>query len=195
MITYILKRLTTKYFSTNAGKERITLKGNTKPVIQEIFKLIYLSNICPGDVRHWLGHLRDNLIKSGYPIKTLLGIVDNYKNLPRQFNESYVRDLRNNKSVSDYITSLFIELSNQKEHGKYKYKEILPQSLSKSELDDLIQQLKYIALCISKQMNPKYNNWWDKEVLSTQVNWDSDNIPSEELLIEIIENILGYPIK
>ena len=44
-------------------------------------------------------------------------------------------------------------------------------------------------------VNPKYNNWWDKEVLSTQVNWDSENIPSEGLLTEIIESILGYPIK
>lgn len=194
MTTYVLKRLFQKTFSTEAEKERIKVSGFSNTTLLEIFKLLFLSSSCPGDINHWLNHLTDTMKKSGHPVKTLLGIVDNYKNLPRQFNESFVKGIRNNKTVSLYVESLFNNLKNQKEGGEYKYKDLLPNDLSTSEINDLIKQIKYMALCITEQLNPKYDNWWDRKVETTQVNWDSSNIPTPKLIREIISSILGYDI-
>jgi len=84
MATYILKR---KYFSTQLTKERDQVLNQTKASIQEVLKLILLSHSCSTCVGHWLNHLAESLTSLGDPVKVFLGIEDNYKDLPRQFNE------------------------------------------------------------------------------------------------------------
>ena len=190
MAIYILKR---KYFSTQLTKERNQVLSKTKTSIQEIFKLTFLAYSCSNNIDHWLNHLSDSLTKSGDPLKVFLGIVDNYKNLPRQFNESYVKELRNNKPVDRYLRDLFDDLRKQKDdYENIKYGDLLPKTLTNDDIKDLIQKLKYITLCLSGQLNPEHSNWWDKEVATTQVNWDTGKGMKikDDYLRKIIENII-----
>lgn len=111
MTTYILKRVLTKFFSTDLTRQRDRIRSLTETTVIEFLKITLLSNKTGDrDLNHWINHLASTMTESGDPIKTLLGIVDNYKDLPKQFGEHYVRDLRNNKSISEYIDDIFEHL-------------------------------------------------------------------------------------
>ena len=190
MAIFTLKR---KLFSTKLTDERHNVLSFTETSLLNVMKLIYLAGNClPNDKRHWINHLASSLTKSGDPIKVFLGIVDNYKNLPKQFNKSYVKELRGDKTVKEYLKDLFDTLRTKKEKEIVKYGHLLPTSLTDAEIKELIQKLKYIALCLSGQLNPDYVNLWDKEVATTQVNWDTGKgmEVDSEYLTKIIENII-----
>lgn len=190
MATYILKR---KYFSTQLTEERNRVLSHTKPSIQEVLKLIILSTTCKTCVKHWLNHLSDSLTSSGDPVKVFLIIVDNYRGLPKQFNEHYIKEVRSNKSVEKYIVYLFNDLKKQRDKNEnFKYSEVLPKTLTDDDIRDLIQKIKYIALCLSKQLNPDYDNWWDKNISTTPVNWNTGKgkLVEYDYLRKIINNII-----
>ena len=191
MATYILKR---KYFSTQLTEERNRVLNRTKTSIQEILKLIFLSNSCKGDIDHWINHLSTTLTESGDPIKIFLGVVDNYKHLTKQFNKSYINSLRKNKDTKEYLKELIRSLKNKKEKEILKYNHLIPNpnQISDKEIEEILKKLKYIALCLSNQLNYEYDNWWDESVINIEVDWRVGNgmAVNSKYLRKIIENII-----
>jgi len=103
-----------------------------------------------------------------------------------------VKGLRNNKPVKKYI-DLFEGLKKQKDKDEnIKYGDLLQTTLTDDDIKELIQKLKYIALCLSGQLNPDYDDLWDKEVATTQVNWNTGKgmKVDSRYLRKIINNII-----
>ena len=101
--------------------------------------------------------------------------------------------MRSNKSVEKYIVYLFNDLKKQRDKNEnFKYSEVLPKTLTDDDIRDLIQKIKYIALCLSKQLNPDYDNWWDKNISTTPVNWNTGKgkLVEYDYLRKIINNII-----
>lgn len=119
----------------------------------EILKFLKLFEPCPRDFKHWLD-VNSQLENISDPIKIFLGIVDNYKDLPRQFNEAYINSLRGGKSVKDYIKNLFQTLRTYKYNGEYKYINKISSQISDEDVELIRRQFKYFALCLSNQINP-----------------------------------------
>ena len=196
MAIYTLTRLL-RLFSTGATKNRKKVESFTETSMLEILKIILLNNKTQGrDLSHWVEHLAETLENSGDPVKTFLGLVDNFKDLPRQFGESYVKSLRKNKTVADYVDYLLKALREQRDSvNGNKYSALLPLKLNSSERDVLIHQLKFISLCLTEQLNPNTSNWWDNEVQTTQVDWNKKIKSVKPIYLrEIFSNILGYTV-
>ena len=188
----------TEYTKTEAELDE-EIKNHSFTFIKELIKYLTMScsdKINDVDRTHWcrvaVAQLND--LEGDRAIKLFLGLVDNYKNLPRKrYTRDFVLSLRDNiSSSSDYVKMITNFIYNEKVNGVNKYQEALKTGASLTE-EDIIQMCKFAALCLTGQLNPDYDNWYDNKVKTTQVNWDkSIGRVRPEQLREILKTITGY---
>lgn len=187
-----------EYAKTEADLDK-RIRNNSFTFIKEIIKYLTMScssKITDDNLSHWcdvaVAQLND--LEGDRAIKLFLGLVDNYKNLPRKrYTRDFVLSLRDNLATSsDYIKVVRDFIYNEKARGVNKYQEALKTGASLTE-EDIIQMCKFAALCLTGQLNPDYDNWYDNKVKTTQVNWDKSIgfVPSRRLR-EILKTITGY---
>lgn len=187
-----------KFFSTNKSDADEFIVANSGSVIKELIKIIVMGDRLQDVVPHWIknlcGIINSAKNKDCSNIQVFLGIVSNYKNLPRRVSQVRIeRDIRRGRSVSEYINSIYDDIKVDRRAGNNKYATILGIIESRGELPDnqtLIQKIKYVALCITGQLDPDKDDWYSSMVQSTPVNWEWSGEVDKEVLEEIIKKIL-----
>jgi hypothetical protein len=92
------------------------------------------------------------------------------------------------RTGSDYIDSIKDSIKSDKRFGEVKYDQALLSAPNYSN-EDLIQIYKFIALCLTNQLNPQHDNWYDSKVKSIQVDWSKRINIEKDNLREIIKSI------
>ena len=176
------------------------IKQSSFSFIKELFKYLLMYSNTSGDVtenhlKHWTQEAAGflNRVDGDRAIKLFLGLVDNYKNLPKKrYNREFVKDLRGGyDDVKDFVNSMKKFIREEKDKGANKYSHALDHSTDLSEWE-LVQMCKFIALCLTGQLHQDYDNWYDRKVETTQMNWEKrlDHI-SYEHLRNILKSITG----
>ena len=91
-----------------------------------------------------------------------------------------------NQSPEDYIGERYKRVYNQRDKGKPKYQHLLKQELTKDELEDLMIRLKYIALCMSGQLDPDRDGFYESygDIQKTTINFNSQTNKDVKTLLE-----------
>lgn len=134
-------------------------------------------------------------IKQDRAIKLFIGLVDNYQNLPRKrYNNDFAIAMRRGIKTSEgFIKYVQQIIKTETRAGKLKYTDALQSNPGYDE-KTLIQMCKYIALCMTGQINPKLNNWYDNTIKMTLIDWDKpviDKYMNSINLQYLIEYIVG----
>jgi hypothetical protein len=185
-----------KLFSSRLKSIDDKITDSSRGAVTEIVKILVMGNACRGAVPHWIDILYSifNRIPDGKGIQTLLGIVSNYKNLPRRISQSRIeKEIRNGKTVEEYIDQIYDYIENDTRRGENKYSSVLRVLRRNSELPDnetLIQKIKYVALCITGQIDYNREEWYSGSVQSTPVNWEWTGEVDKDQLQEIIKKTI-----
>ena len=166
--------------------------------MEEILKYLLLYPLVSDRIlNHWcevasgiLGEIRGNTA-----IKLFLGLVDNYKHLPRKrYTEKFARRLRKDyQTASEFIDYMKDYIRTKRANGEVKYAKAM-ESCSDFSNEDIIRMCKYIALCLTDQLNPEIDSWYDNRVKTTQVNWEKelkDSNMDPKYLRKIMKSIKG----
>lgn len=176
------------------------LNNNYIGFMEEILKYLLLhcsEKVSEWDRNHWCnvaaGKMRD--VRSENSVKLFLGLVDNYKNLPRKrYTKDFVMTLRKGfNTSSEFLNFMRDYISTKRDNGKVKYDEAMKTCAPYSN-EDLIKMCKYIALCLTDQLNPEVDNWYDRRVETTQVDWDKklrESNLNPKYLRKIMKSITG----
>lgn len=178
------------------------IKDGAETFIKEILKYILMSSsplVSEWTRNHWTigASNKMNHVGPSRALKLFLGLVDNYKNLPRRrYTQEFAIELRKNKkTASDYVDYIKNLIRTDRRTGEgVKYIEALKTGGVEDSYSnqDLIQMCKFAALCLTNQLNPDYDNWYDSKVKTMQVDWDKEINTSSENLREILKTITGY---
>jgi len=188
--------------NTQEEREFSSLADNDKKLIhhgtaflKEIMKYLLMCDsplVGEWTLNHWMDISVVQFASVGpeEAIKLFLGLVDNYKNLPRKrYTEDFAIQMREGKRTgSDYIDFIKDSIKSDKRCGEVKYDQALLSAPNYSN-EDLIQIYKFIALCLTGQLNPQHDNWYDSKIKSMQVDWSKRINIEKDNLREIIKSI------
>ncbi len=176
--------------------------NNSSPVIQEALKLFLLKDIPgysgTGYIKHWSEEIVGSMLRplKEDKIKAFLGIEADLRNLPKiRYTREYIKKLRGTgefgepKSAEEYIVDEFRKLRNKEDKGRNKYAQYLPEFLSDLEIEDLLKKIKFLAACLTGQMDYSFDSWRSWKLKNLKINWESEIDPDLDTFMEIIESI------
>lgn len=196
-----------KLFS-NLKEERGKIINGIEKVLNELTKILVLHNTCNSNLKHWIdelvGFMMEGSTKGLSPVLTFLPLYESGI-FPKGFDkESILIEFRGKLSGTnkDLIERRIKYMINLKEGGVNKYK--APYSLEKSngtllEPEEYFYQMRYIALCLSGQLDPKIDESYCVEVYDgTEIEWEKffTTLPTtkekiRKRLISCLKNIFG----
>lgn len=196
-----------KLFSDLAGKRENVINLMSSSLI-EFLKVLTLNNTCNGDLKHWIdqisGFLVDILRDNLNPVLIFLPLYES-GSYPKGFSRELISK-RFGSTRPDIINNLLNLIEKQTVGGVNKYRDALKiEKLNGNFYEDLeiyFLQLKYIALCLSGQLNPETDNWYDPNVYKLKIDWNKSFMPVSKItkenlrpkILKCFENIIGSSI-
>lgn len=196
-----------KLFS-NLKDDRERVRKGIGKVLNELTKILVLHNTCNSDLKHWLdelvGFMMEAVSVNLSPVLMFSPLFES-GSFPKGFNKTEIltkyrgKLSGTNKDLIERRIKYMIDLN---EGGVNKYK--TPYSLEKSnrtllEPEEYFYQMRYIALCLSGQLDPKIDESYCKEVYDgTEIDWGKffTTLPTtkekiRKRLISCLKNIFG----
>lgn len=165
------------------------IAGQINFFINELIKIIILGSQCRQDIPHWIDNALGAIEKSNSKIIRLqitkprtamfMGLLKSSSD--KKINQVVKENLRV-LNPEEYIQERVKDVYNQKERGNFKYRHLF--NLNSIDYDDLFLKLKYIALCVSGQINPDITNYYDH---LPEINLNKE---SKRDIKELLEKIL-----
>lgn len=195
-----------KSFSESRSELRSAAISMMDPILIESMKILTMHASCNEDLKHWFDELSGfliNIVNCGFSpsIGYLPFELNSY---PKGFKKEEIQTLfmDSSRSHESLINYLLRKIYTVKVNHRNKYRDILEIEKSNGNIynpETYCYQLKYIALCLTGQLTPEVNNWYDQEVYTSNVDWTRSFMPISNItkeilrkkLLKIFENIIG----
>lgn len=155
-------------------------------------------------VPHWIEEMvfdevLEKLIKKGIPPQKAFAIFEPERTLRSVFGsnlaeEYIISDYPNPEDVYQLIeTRLLTEVKKGTDSSDPKYKQWFKNNPIKMSTEEYIQFFKYIALCLSGQLNPEVDtDLWSlsRKISTTKVNYDIIKYNAKKDIVKIIINCI-----
>lgn len=174
----LIPRLRIKLFGISDKKN---FRNTAETAIRDLIKVLVMGYHPSSANRHWLEVISNSILGSGREsfsnrpkLYVFLGVSNEQER--RKIGDSIGNFINNpNESSENFIKRLWRDTALQKNKGKIKYQGMMNSNPSSNDITDLLEKIRFIALCLSDQMKPEDFNW-DKASLRTQINFDNMNI-------------------
>ena len=141
--------------------------------------------------KHWLDMVMNSIKNySNFAIPQIyFGWIerDFSTSFPKTVVEIFSKDFNNSL---DFVKFLKYHLLNDKKGDSIKYNRWFKDNLILFSDEDYLYFYRYIALCVSKQLNPEIHNPYDslvrRKVFNLKIDYSKDMFPDKNLLKEII---------
>lgn len=173
--------------------------GNSETVVRDLIKLILMGEKCPQDIPHWskvaatsiMSAKKKGTINSKF-IYSFLGLSEVSERLKLR-KMDIGRFVRNeNDTPEDYVRRLWKDVYNQKTKGEFKYPHLMSPKPNDSQVEEVLRELRYIALVLSGQIRPGEENSNDLKIDYTSEYTDKMDLKElSELIMEAIEKREG----
>jgi hypothetical protein len=144
-------------------------------LISELIKILMMGG---RDIPHWLSNSLGAFDKAKTRFSDRMNRTALFLGIPEMTESissrkiNFARKELGNKVGLEYIKSRYEEVYNQKAGGSFKYRAHLKKNLTKDELEDLYIRIKYIALCVSGQLSPDTDGFYEvyNNISRTHIN-------------------------
>ena len=193
------------YYEQKEFSDIKNFEGDSTSGMMFLMKIILMNDLDNGKhIEHWIESAGTCIFDCTNNIK-LNGFIKNYavpflgfsfQSERKRYLNNLFKELNSNSPYS-YVKDIIENVQYQSKGGELKYLSKL-RDLKEDEIDCIIDKFRYIAMCLSDQINEETVEWWEINSNTDRINFlfldtsINDIISLQRKLLSIMKKIEPY---